>query len=199
MMEQRKEVDGERAPAEPRRIRPVRAREAGEHLSAEHELPRDVEEQRTMEVREERLVPHKQMREAGEVVIRKRVETVPGRLEVDASVEEVEVEHVPVGRVVSERREPWEEDGCQVVPVYEEQLVVTKRLVLREQLRIRRTAASEKRLFEDSLQRERVTIEDSTGQGRVRERYPTDDAGPDAVGAEHSESFLERLRRSLGF
>ena len=32
---------------------------------------------------------------------------------------------------VSERRDPWGEDGVLVVPVYEEQLVVSNRLILK--------------------------------------------------------------------
>src|SRR5512133_1373471 len=82
----------------------------------------DVEAERTIELREERLVPSKEMVEVGEVVIRKEIEEVPGRLELDAYSEDVEIEHVPVGQAVSEKVAPWEEGGALVVPVYEEQL-----------------------------------------------------------------------------
>jgi uncharacterized protein (TIGR02271 family) len=131
--------------------------------------------ERTIELREEQLVARKELHEAGEVYIRTEVEEVPGRLEVDALREEVEVEHVPVGEVVRERVDPWEDDGVLVVPVYEEQLVVTKRLVLREHLRIRRVGTTERRLFEDTLRRERLIIEDPSNTGLVHEQYPTDD------------------------
>jgi uncharacterized protein (TIGR02271 family) len=134
----------------------------------------DADDERTLELREEQLVPHKEMREVGEVRIRTVVEEIPGRLEVEALREEVEVEHVPVGRVVSERVPPWEEDDVLYVPVYEEQLVMVKRLLLREHLKIRRVATTETQLFEDTLRRERVVVEDPGNTGLVHERFPTD-------------------------
>jgi uncharacterized protein (TIGR02271 family) len=128
----------------------------------------------TLSLREEQLVAHKTLEQVGEVVVRTEIEQVPGRLEVEAMREEVQVEHVPVGQVVSERRQPWEEDDVLVVPVYEEQLVVTKRLVLREQLRVRRVRTSERQLFEDTLRRERAVVDDPGRTGLVRELHPTD-------------------------
>ena len=133
-------------------------------------------EERVLELREEQLVANKQLREVGEILIRKEVDTAPARLEVDALREEVEVVHEPVGQSVSERREPWEEDGDLVVPVYEEQLVVTKRLVLRERLRVRRLRTTERQLFEQPVRRERLVVEDPQQTGLVRELYPTDEA-----------------------
>ena len=82
----------------------------------------------------------------------------------------------PVGTVVSERDDPWQEDGVLVVPVDEEQVVVTGRLVLRERLRIRRVGTTERQLFQDTLRRERLIIEDPQQTGLVHERYPTDES-----------------------
>jgi len=128
----------------------------------------------TLSLREERLVAHKTMEQVGEAVVRTEVEELPGRLEVEALREEVQVEHVPLGQVVSERREPWEEDGVLIVPVYEEQLVVTKRLVLREQIRVRRVRTAERQLFEETLRRERAIVDDPAKTGLVRELRPTE-------------------------
>src|SRR5438105_6692183 len=58
-------------------------------------------------LREERLVAHREMEQVGEIVVRTEVESVPGRLEVEAQREEVAIEHVPIGQVVSERSAPW--------------------------------------------------------------------------------------------
>lgn len=126
---------------------------------------------RTMELRGERIVADKQWRESGEIVIRRVVEEVPGTLELDAVREEVDVERVPVGEVVTERREPWMEGDALVVPVYEEQLVVSRRLILREQLRVRRVRVAERKVFEDTLRQERILIEDPDQTGQVREHY----------------------------
>ncbi len=144
---------------------------ADPQLAGQVDLP--GQDERTLELREEQLVAQKEMRQVGEVAIRTQVEEVPGRLEVDVQREEVEVEHVPMNQVVQEREAPWEENGTLVVPVYEEQLVVVKRLVLREQLRVRRVGTTERRLYEDVLRRERVVIDDPTHSGLVHERYPT--------------------------
>ena len=141
-----------------------------------------TELERTLELREEQLVAHKELRELGEVSVRTELEEVPGRLEVDAYREEIVFEHEPVGQVVTERDQPWEEDGVLVMPVYEEQLVVTKRLVLKERLRVRRVATTERRLFEDTLRRERLVIEDPQNTGLIREQYSTDEPP-----REHSE------------
>jgi uncharacterized protein (TIGR02271 family) len=126
-----------------------------------------------MQLREEELVPHTEMREAGRVRIRKEVEEVPRVLDVEAAREQVAVEHVPVGQVVPEKRAPWREGDFLIVPVYEEQVEVVKRLVLREQLRIRLETTTEAHRITESVLRERVVIEDSTDEGFVREYYAT--------------------------
>jgi len=149
--------------------------EEGSHAERARLQPQS-EEQQTLELREEELVAHKELRELGDVLIHTRVEETPGRLEVDAYREEVEIEHEPVGQAVSDRREPWEEDDTLVVPVYEEQLVVSKRLILTERLRIRRIGTTERQLFEETLRRERLVVEDPQATGLVHERYPTEDA-----------------------
>jgi len=144
---------------------------------AEREREIQNEGERTLELREEELIAHKEMRDVGEVRLRTVVEEVPSRLEVEALREEVDVEHVPVGEFVSERREPWEENGVLVVPVYEEQVVVTKRLLLREHLRIRRVPTTESRVFEDTVKRERLIIEEPEGAHLLHERFEVDDRG----------------------
>jgi uncharacterized protein (TIGR02271 family) len=151
-------------------------------------------DERTIELREEQLVAHKELRELGEVEIRTEVEDVPGRLEVEAYREEVEIEHVPVNRIVSERVDPWEENGVLIVPVYEEQLVVTKRLVLREHLRVRRFSTVEHQLFEDTLRRDRVVVEDPNDTGLVHERYPADDQDNPTSPESHKEGRRGFLR-----
>jgi len=164
-----------------------------------------TEETATIQLQEERLVAQTELEETGRVRIHKEVEEVPRRLEVDAYYEEVAVEHVPIGRIVKEQEAPREEDGVYIVPVYEEQLVVVKRLLLKEEIRIRRQGATEKRLFEETVRRERVVVEDPDRTGRVREHYATDrpagevaagDVPPDEVEPE-DPSLLERLGRTV--
>ena len=144
------------------------AEPGGDELEADN-----LQTGRTFELREEQLVAHKALRDVGDVEIRTIVEEVPGRLEVEAYREEVVVEHETVGSVVGERDDPWQEDDdTLIIPIYEEQLVVTKRLVLRERLRVRRVGTTVRQLFQDTLRRERLVVEDPQNTGLVHERYP---------------------------
>jgi uncharacterized protein (TIGR02271 family) len=156
------------------------AREPLDYPIPEPEAAADAEH--VIELKEEQLVARKHLVEAGEVVIHTEVDEVPGRLEVDAFHEEIEIEHVPIGKVVTERVAPWEEEGELIVPVYEEQLVVVKRLVLKEQVRVRRVRAWERQLFEDTVRKERLVVEEPSESHAVRERYPAEH-GPDATPA----------------
>jgi len=159
--------------------------------------------ERTLELREEQLVARKDLREVGEITVRTVVEEVPGRLEVEAQREEVEIEHVPQGQIVTERIGPYEEDGVLVVPIYEEQLVVVKRLVLKEHLRVRRVSSIEHQLFEDTLRRDRLVIEDPNNTQLVHEQYATldgDHDGDEHGRAEHEDSnpLGQLMRKVLG-
>lgn len=77
--------------------------------------------------------------------------------------ERVEVERVPINQFVSAASGPREEGDVLIVPVYEEQLVVEKRLVLKEELHIRRIRASEEWSEPVTLRREEVEIERVAG------------------------------------
>jgi stress response protein YsnF len=57
------------------------------------------------------------------------------------------------------------------VPVYEEQLVVSKRLILKERIRIKRRARTEVRVFEDTLKRERLEVTQPKDTILVRETF----------------------------
>lgn len=144
------------------------AEQGGAGIEPTRETREHARGDETLRLREEQLVAHKRLEQIGHVKVRKVVDKVPGRVEVEALREHVDVERVPVGEVVAERVAPWEEDGVMVVPVYEEQLVVTKQLVLKEHLRVRKTQAVERQVFEETLLRERAVLEDTAGV--VRER-----------------------------
>jgi len=77
--------------------------------------------------------------------------------------ERVEVERVAVGRELT-AGEPAplarrEKDGTLVVPVLEEMLVIERRLVLREELRLRTVAAEDTVEQHVTLRRQRVEVE----------------------------------------
>lgn len=113
----------------------------------------------TVPLAEEVLEPRVVERERGRVRIRTRVETEPVQEEVTLRQESVEVEHIPRNEVVSERREPWHEDGALLVPVYEEVPVTELRLVLREVVRVRVVESSETATVEGEIRREVAEVE----------------------------------------
>jgi len=168
------------------------ARQAG---AATGGVSENTEPLQIVELREGQLFARKELVDLGEVVVSTAVDETPGHLEVDALREEVEVEHVPVGDVVSERRDPWEEDGVLVVPLYEEQLVVVKRLVLREKLLVRRVASSARQVFDEPLRRERLVVEDVQGGGFVRELFPKPDEATIHAKTEDRPGLLEKIVR----
>lgn len=98
----------------------------------------DVVEERTLPLVEESLVTQRRTVETGTV----RVRTVMQQREEVARAEiyrqAVSVEHVPINREIDEVPAPWEEGDVLVIPVVEEILVVEKRLILREEVRVRR-------------------------------------------------------------
>jgi len=95
---------------------------------------------------------------------------------------------VPVGTYVTERVVPWEEEGILVMPVYEEQLVVTKRLLLREYVKVRKFTTSERRLFEEPLRRERLVIEQPEHTNVVHEHFSAAEEQDDK--REHDEGGI---------
>jgi len=74
--------------------------------------------------------------------------------------EVVSVDRVPINRIVEAATAPYEDGDTFVVPVYEETLVVEKRLVLREELRITRQRVVDRHEQQTvSLRREEAVVE----------------------------------------
>jgi uncharacterized protein (TIGR02271 family) len=92
-----------------------------------------------------------------------RIQTVAEAFEEKAEAvlqgERVEVTRIPVDRVVSEAPAVRTEGDVTIVPVLEEVLFVEKRLVLKEELHIRRTATTETVEVPVTLRRQRAVIE----------------------------------------
>jgi stress response protein YsnF len=108
---------------------------------------------------DERVRVETRVRETGRVRARVVTDTVEEPVEADGWRETVAVERVPVGREVEAAEPPREEGGVTVIPVYEEVLVVQKRLVLREEVRLttrREPVPGPERV---TLRRQRVEVE----------------------------------------
>ena len=124
----------------------------------------DEDELRVQRSEEELRVGTRE-REAGSVNVRKRVRTEREQVRVPRRREEVHVERVPV-----EGRERVSEDEIGDdeirVPVIEEEIVVEKRPVVKEELRIRKDVVEDEEIVEEDVRKEEVEIDDeTTGRG----------------------------------
>ncbi len=133
------------------------AHDEGVHQSRGDDLA-DEDELRVQRTEEE-LIAGTRQREAGSIRVRKRVRTDRKRIEVPTRHEEVSVERVPVEGEVSEAEIGEDE---VVVPVTEEEIVVHKRPVLKEEVRIRKDIVEDTEVVEEDVRREEVEVEDQT-------------------------------------
>ena len=113
----------------------------------------------------EQVEIHKRRVETGRVRITKTVESVQEVVDVALQREDVTVERVPVERFVTEAPPVRHEGNVMIVPVLEEVLVVEKRLMVREELRLttRRIETHEPRtvtLRKETAHVERVPVAD---------------------------------------
>jgi uncharacterized protein (TIGR02271 family) len=125
----------------------------------------DLPEEDEVRVRrvEEELVAGTREREVGAVRVRKRVVTEHQRMEVPTRREEVRVERVPVEGEVASEVEIGEDEV--VIPVSEEEVVVEKRPVAKEEIRIHKEVVEDTEVVEEDVRREEVDIDDeATGR-----------------------------------
>lgn len=80
--------------------------------------------------------------------------------------ERIEVDHVPIGRVVQSAPPVREEDGVTIIPVMEEVVVTETRLVLKEELHVRRVVDTREHEQTVLLRRQRAEVERLPATGR---------------------------------
>ena len=122
----------------------------------------DLRMQRT----EEELVVGTREREVGSVRLLKRVRTDREQLRVPKKREEVHVERVPVNQETPEA-EIGEDEFF--VPVTEEEVVVEKKPVVKEEVRLRKEVVEEEEVVERDVRKEEVDIDDQTEHGAILE------------------------------
>jgi len=116
---------------------------------------------------EEEIEVQTRRREAGAMRVRKRVRTERERIEVPKKRVEVTVERVPVeegAASTGERSASAPEIGEEeiVVPIVEEEVVVEKRPVVKEEIRIRKQVVEDVEVVEEDVRKEEVEIDDDT-------------------------------------
>ena len=113
---------------------------------------------------EEELRAGTRERGAGSVNVRKRVRIDRERIEVPTRREEVSVERVPTSGGATEAQIGEDEVS---VPVVEDEVVVQKKPVAKEEIRVRKDVVHERQIVEEDVRREEVEIVDEI---RRRER-----------------------------
>jgi uncharacterized protein (TIGR02271 family) len=124
----------------------------------------DLEDEDELRVQrsEEELRAGTREREAGAMKVRKRVRTDREQIEVPTKHEEVTVERVPVEGEATEAQIGEDE---VTVPVTEEEVVVDKRAVAKEEIRLRKDVVEDTETVEEDVRREEVEVEDDTERG----------------------------------
>jgi uncharacterized protein (TIGR02271 family) len=125
----------------------------------------DLEDRDELRVQrtEEELAAGTREVEAGSMRVRKRVRTDREQIEVPTRHEEVSVERVPVEGDASEAEIGEDE---VVVPVTEEEVVVSKRAVAKEEVRVKKDVVEDTEVVEEDVRREEIDIEDETSSRR---------------------------------
>lgn len=108
---------------------------------------------------EERLEVGRRTVETGAVRVRKRVDEVKEQVREPLASEYVDVERVPIGRVLQEPVGIRHEGDVTIVPVIEERLVTRKELVLVEEIRLTRRRELREANEEVTLRRESAVVE----------------------------------------
>ncbi len=125
----------------------------------------DLEDEDELRVQrsEEELRAGTREREAGRMNVRKRVRTDREQVRVPTKREEVNVERVPV----NEKGTGAEIGEDEVsMPVVEEEAVVGKESVVKEELRVRKDVVQDEEVVEEDVRKEEVDVDDqTTGRG----------------------------------
>jgi uncharacterized protein (TIGR02271 family) len=134
----------------------------GEHSGAGTTSDLEDEDELRVQRSEEELRAGTREREAGAMKVRKRVRTDRERIEVPTKHEEVSVERVPVEGEATEAQIGEDEVS---VPVTEEEVVVDKRAVAKEEIRLRKDVVEDTEVVEEDVRREEIDVEDATERG----------------------------------
>ncbi len=110
-------------------------------------------------VAREELQVRKRQESTGGVRVSKQVHAREEQVDAGGYHDEVEVERVTVNRPLDEPLRPYSEGDTLVIPLMEEVLVVEKRLVLREEVRITRRRTPTGGPVTVTLRSEEATIE----------------------------------------
>jgi len=127
----------------------------------------DEQEVATIPLVEERVSVTKREVEAGRLRVQVSVEERQDQVPVELSHDEFEIERVPVNKAVNALPSVRLEGSTTIIPVVEEVVVVEKRLVVVEEIHVRRKSTTETRQIPVTLRSERARIEQSGDAGQA--------------------------------
>lgn len=110
-------------------------------------------------VTEEFPVVRKQFVDSAKLKIKKTVNSRVEMIKEDLNQERVEVERIKIDKILNQPAGVRTEGDVIIVPVQEEVLVVEKRILLKEEIHIRRHFQKETQTYQVELRREEVTVE----------------------------------------
>ena len=115
-------------------------------------------EKMVIPVIEEEITVGKQVVEAGRVRISKRISEHEELVDVPLFREEVSVERVPINLFVEAVPQVRQEGDTMIIPVVEEQIIVQKKLLLVEELRVRKEVIEHHQPQTVNVRKEQVEI-----------------------------------------
>lgn len=137
------------------------ARLTGETGYGTSGLPGTREEEQRLQLAEEQVDATKRVKNAGEVRVRKEVVTETKHVDVPVTREEVHVERVPVQHAGANVDPNAFKDDQQTIsmPIREEEVEITKKPVVREEIRLKKTATQQERRADVEVRREEARVE----------------------------------------
>jgi uncharacterized protein (TIGR02271 family) len=108
---------------------------------------------------QEELKIERRKTETGRVRIQKEVHSREETVDEPTYVEEVNVVRVPVNKVLESPVAPRHENGTLIIPLMEEVLVVEKRLMLKEELRVSKRRREIRNPVQVTLRSEEASVE----------------------------------------
>lgn len=145
--------------------RPVgRGTEAGRGTDARREALRgEGRDEIRVPLAEEELEATKRVRDAGEVRLRKEVQTEQREVSVPVTSERVVVERVPASERSARAGEARFEEESVSMPIREEEVEIRKRPVVKDEVRLRKERGVQEQRFADTVRKETAEIEDEEG------------------------------------
>jgi uncharacterized protein (TIGR02271 family) len=123
--------------------------------------------ERAVPVVEEELVTGTRAVKTGSIRVRKSVDRVRKHVEIPVVRDVVKVSRVPVNRKITGMPAIREEGDTLIVPVVEEEIIVKRRLVLKEEIHIVRHRVDDHATGTVTIGHEHATIERLDSEGKV--------------------------------